>query len=88
VKRLLGRKRVLVGVMIVMCVSTVLCIVSMALGMMVVGRILQGGSVIKFGIAFLITREYLSSPAFGMTGHRSRASHVDSLAPVHLSSER
>jgi MFS family permease len=88
VKRLLGRKRVLVGVMIVMCVSTVLCIVSMALGMMVVGRILQGGSVIKFGIAFLIMREYLSSPAFGMTGHRSRASHVDSLAPVHLSSER
>ncbi len=57
-----GRKRVLLGVM---CVSTVLYIVSMALGIMVVGRILQGGSVITFGLAFLITREHLSGPAFG-----------------------
>jgi len=56
----------------------------MSLGIMVVGRILQGGSVIKFGLAFLIMREHLSGPAFGMTGHRPRAGHVDSLAPVHL----
>jgi len=70
-----------------MIVSTVLCIVSMALGIMVVDRILQGGSVIKFGLAFLIMREHLSGPAFGITGHRPRAGHVDSLAPVHLSSE-
>ncbi|AGB25034.1 arabinose efflux permease family protein [Mycobacterium sp. JS623] len=60
-----GRKRVLLGVMVVMCVGTVLCIVSTTLGLMVVGRILQGGSVITFGLAFLIMREHLSGPAFG-----------------------
>ena len=56
-----GRKRV----MIVMCVGTVLYIVGTALGILVVGRILQGGSVITSGLAFLITREPLSGPAFG-----------------------
>ena len=56
-----GRKRV----MIVMCVGTVLYIVGTALGILVVGRILQGGSVITSGLAFLITREHLSGPAFG-----------------------
>ena len=60
-----GRKRVLLGVMIVMCLGTVLCIVSTTLGIMVVGRMMQGGSVITFGLAFLIMREHLSGPAFG-----------------------
>ena len=83
VERLRRRKRVLLGVMM-SCASAPCCIVSMSLGIMVVGRILQGGSVIKFGLAFLIMREHLSGPAFGITGHRPRAGHVDSLAPVHL----
>jgi len=60
-----GRKRVLLGGMAVMCVGTVLCIASTSLGLMVVGRILQGGSVITFGLAFMIMREHLSGPAFG-----------------------
>jgi len=80
-----GRKRV----MIVMCVGTVLYIVGTALGILVVGRILQGGSVIMLGLAFLIMREHLSGPAFGTccgTGHRQHPGHVESLAPVHLSS--
>ena len=58
-----------------------------ALGILVVGRILQGGSVIKLGLAFLIMREHLSGPAFGTccgTGHRQHPGHVESLAPVHL----
>jgi predicted MFS family arabinose efflux permease len=60
-----GRKRVLLGVMAVMCLGTLLCIVSTSLGLMVVGRILQGGSVITFGLAFMIMREHLTGPAFG-----------------------
>ena len=60
-----GRRRVLLGVMVVMCIGTVLCIVSTTLGLLVVGRILQGGSVIAFGLAFLIMRQHLSGPAFG-----------------------
>jgi predicted MFS family arabinose efflux permease len=60
-----GRKRVLIGVMSVMCGGTVLCIVATSLGLMVVGRMLQGGSVITFGLAFMIMREHLSGPAFG-----------------------
>jgi predicted MFS family arabinose efflux permease len=60
-----GRKRVLLGAMIVMCLGTMLCIASTTLGLMVIGRILQGGSVITFGLAFMIMREHLSGPAFG-----------------------
>ena len=61
----IGRKRVLLGVMLVMCVGTMLCILSTSLGTMVLGRILQGGSVITFALAFLIMRDYLSATAFG-----------------------
>ena len=58
-----------------------------ALGILVVGRILQGGSVIMLGLAFPIMREHLGGPAFGTccgTGHRQHPGHVESLAPVHL----
>lgn len=60
-----GRKRVLLGAMIVMCVGTVLCIVATSVPVMVFGRILQGGCVISFGLSYLILREHLSGPAFG-----------------------
>ena len=60
-----GRKRVLLGAMSVMCVGTMLCIVSTTLGLMVVGRILQGGSVITFALTFMIMRGHLSATAFG-----------------------
>jgi predicted MFS family arabinose efflux permease len=33
--------------------------------LLVVGRVLQGGSVISFGLSYLILREHLSGPAFG-----------------------
>jgi len=62
----IGRKRVLLGIMTVMCVGTVLCIVGTSLPVVVVGRVLQGGCNVTFGIAFLILRERLSGPAFGV----------------------
>jgi MFS family permease len=56
----IGRKRVLLGIMIVLCIGTVLCIVSTSLPVVVLGRILQGGCNVTFGLAFLILRERLS----------------------------
>jgi MFS family permease len=61
----IGRKRVLLGIMIVLCVGTVLCLVSTSLPVVLVGRVLQGGCNVTFGLAFLILRERLSGPAFG-----------------------
>jgi predicted MFS family arabinose efflux permease len=60
-----GRKRVLLGITIVLCVGTVLCIVATSLEILVLGRILQGTANITFGLAFLILRERLSLAAFG-----------------------
>jgi MFS family permease len=62
----IGRKRVLLAIMIVLCIGTVLCIVSTSLPLFVLGRALQGGSNITFGLAFLIMRERLSGPMFGV----------------------
>ena len=61
-----GRKRVLLGIMIVLSIGTLLCIVSTSLPVVVLGRILQGGCNVTFGLAFLILRERLSGPAFGV----------------------
>jgi hypothetical protein len=41
----IGRKRVLLGIMIVLCIGTVLCILSTTL----LGRVLQGGCNVTFG---------------------------------------
>lgn len=60
-----GRKRVLIATMLVMCVGTALCIVATSVPVMVAGRILQGGCVISFGLSYLILREHLNGPAFG-----------------------
>ena len=61
-----GRKRVLLGIMIVLCIGTVLCVVSTSLPVVVLGRFLQGGCNVTFGLAFLILRERMSGPAFGV----------------------
>jgi predicted MFS family arabinose efflux permease len=62
----IGRKRVLIAVLVVQCLGTVLCIAGTSLLPVIVGRILQGGSNITFGLAYLIMRERLSGPAFGV----------------------
>src|SRR5262249_3986535 len=59
----IGRKRVLLGMLVVMCFGTILCIVGTSLPVVVAGRVLQGGSNITFGLAFLIMRERLSASA-------------------------
>jgi predicted MFS family arabinose efflux permease len=61
----IGRKRVLLGVVVVICIGTALCILSTSLGFMVLGRILQGTGQITFAIVFLVMREHLSATAFG-----------------------
>ncbi len=62
----IGRKRVLIGIVIVMCLGTVLCL-STSLPLVVVGRFLQGASNITYGLAFLILRARLSGGAtFGV----------------------
>jgi predicted MFS family arabinose efflux permease len=61
-----GRKRVLLGIMVVLCIGTVLCVVGTSLPVVVLGRFLQGGCNVTFGLAFLILRERMSGPAFGV----------------------
>ncbi|MFT4128136.1 MAG: MFS transporter [Gordonia sp. (in: high G+C Gram-positive bacteria)] len=60
-----GRKNVLIGIMIVTVIGTVVCVFATSLPLMVIGRILQGGSVISFGLAYLIFKEHLHGSAFG-----------------------
>lgn len=61
-----GRKRVLVGILLLVCVGTLLCILGTSLPVVMVGRVLQGSANITYGLAFLIMREHLSGPAFGV----------------------
>jgi MFS family permease len=60
-----GRKRMIFGVLGVLCVGTLLCIVGTSLPVVLVGRFLQGVSNVTFGLAFLIMRERLDSKTFG-----------------------
>ncbi len=62
----IGRKRVLVGVLMVLIIGTLLVIFGSSLWVVVVGRFLQGISNVTFGIAFLILRARVSGATFGM----------------------
>jgi MFS family permease len=61
-----GRKHVLLGILVVLNVGTLLCIASTSLPVVVVGRLLQGSSNVAFALAFLIMRERLSGAVFGV----------------------
>ncbi|KDF01150.1 MFS transporter [Mycolicibacterium aromaticivorans JS19b1 = JCM 16368] len=61
----IGRKRVLIGIVVVMCIGTALCL-STSLPIVVVGRFLQGTSNITYGLAFLVLRARLSGGTFGV----------------------
>ncbi|MFZ0906162.1 MAG: MFS transporter [Mycobacterium sp.] len=62
----IGRKRVLIGVLSMMCIGTLLCIFGTSLPVVVAGRVLQGASNVTFGLAFLIMRERLTAAVFGV----------------------
>ena len=62
----IGRKRVLIGVLVLMCIGTLLCIFGATLPLVVAGRVLQGASNVTFGLAFLIMRERLTPAVFGV----------------------
>jgi predicted MFS family arabinose efflux permease len=62
----LGRKRVLIGVLIMLSIGTLLCIFGTSLSVVVAGRVLQGASNITFGLTYLIMRERLSAAVFGV----------------------
>ncbi|HTZ13316.1 MAG TPA: MFS transporter [Mycobacterium sp.] len=62
----IGRKRVLIGVLVLMCVGTLLCIFGTTLPAVVAGRAMQGVSNVTFGLAFLIMRERLTPAVFGV----------------------
>ena len=53
------------GVLAVLCVGTLLCVVSTSLPVVLIGRLLQGVSNVTFGLAFLIMRERLDNKTFG-----------------------
>lgn len=61
-----GRKRMILGALVVVCIGTLLCVVSTSLTVVLIGRVLQGVSNINFGLAFLIMRERLSAKTFGV----------------------
>ena len=62
----IGRKNVLLGILVVQCIGTLLCVASTSLPIVVAGRVLQGGSNISFGLSYLVMRETLSAKAFGV----------------------
>ena len=62
----IGRRNVLLGILVVQCLGTLLCVMSTSLPIVVVGRVLQGGSNITFGLSYLVMRETLSATAFGV----------------------
>jgi MFS family permease len=62
----IGRKRVLIGVLVLMGIGTLLCIFGTTLPVVVAGRALQGASNVTFGLAFLIMRERLTPAVFGV----------------------
>jgi MFS family permease len=62
----LGRKRVLIGVLIMLSIGTLLCLFGTSLSVVVAGRVLQGASNITFGLTYLIMRERLSAAVFGV----------------------
>lgn len=61
----IGRKRVLIGILVILCIGTVLCL-STSLPVVVAGRFLQGASNISYGLAFLILRARVSGTTFGI----------------------
>jgi predicted MFS family arabinose efflux permease len=86
----IGRKRMLYGVLVVLCVGTALCIFSTSLPLVLTGRALQGVSNVTFGLAFLIMRERLSDKAFGtssgiVTAMTGGVAGVDGLVGGYLS---
>lgn len=85
-----GRKRMIFGVLGVLCVGTLLCIVSTSLPIVLVGRFLQGVSNVTFGLAFLILRERLDNKTFGfcsglVTAMTGGVAGVDGLVGGYLS---
>ncbi|TPG35290.1 MFS transporter [Mycobacterium hodleri] len=62
----IGRKRVMVAILAMLCVGTLLCIVGTSLPVVLAGRVMQGACNVTFGLAFLIMRERLSGATFGV----------------------
>jgi predicted MFS family arabinose efflux permease len=61
----IGRKRVLLAILVVVCIGTALCL-STSLPVVIVGRFLQGTANITYGLAFLILRARVSGTTFGL----------------------
>ena len=86
----IGRKRMMYGILVVLCIGTALCIFSTSLTVVLLGRALQGVSNVTFGLAFLIMRERLSDKAFGtssgvVTAMTGGVAGVDGLIGGYLS---
>jgi predicted MFS family arabinose efflux permease len=62
----IGRKRVLIGVLLLLCVGTLLCVVATSLPVILTGRLMQGASNVTFGLSYLIMRERLTPAVFGV----------------------
>ncbi len=62
----IGRKRVMLAILVLLCVGTVLCVVGTSLPVVLVGRVMQGACNVTFGLAFLIMRERLRGATFGV----------------------
>jgi predicted MFS family arabinose efflux permease len=61
----IGRKRVLLAILAVVCIGTALCL-STSLPVVIVGRFLQGTANITYGLAFLILRARVGGTTFGL----------------------
>ena len=85
-----GRRRVLLIVLAFLTVGTALCVVAPNLPVLLIGRVLQGGSNATFNIAYLIIAERLSPKMFGLaigavSAANGGAAGVDALLGGYLS---
>ncbi|HYO03736.1 MAG TPA: MFS transporter [Mycobacterium sp.] len=62
----IGRKRVMLAILALLCVGTLLCVLGTSLPVVLAGHIMQGACNVTFGLAFLIMRERLSGATFGV----------------------
>lgn len=62
----LGRRLILIAVLVILGVGTLVCIFATSLPMLLLGRVLQGASSAAYPLAYMVLRETLSADVFGL----------------------
>lgn len=61
----IGRRRMFIGILVLLGIGTLLCLFAPNLPVLIVGRVLQGATGAAFSLSYIILNENLSAKAFG-----------------------